>query len=242
MTILFVSDLHLSPERPEVTRAFLGFLQSEASGAKALFVLGDLFEAWIGDDDSCPTGISVQKALKKLTDKGVALFIQHGNRDFFLGKRFMKAAGATLLGDEHLVEYNDQTVLVMHGDTLCTDDIDYIRFRRKIRHPLSKFCLQLLPLNYRQRLANNMRAKSKVANANKPSSIMDVNADAVEMVMSKHQVTTLIHGHTHRPDRHQQENGERIVLGDWHNKGWYLVWDSNGYHLIDFDIRAPSNQ
>ena len=240
MTILFVSDLHLSPERPEVTRAFLHFLQQQASSAKALFVLGDLFEAWVGDDDTCPTGIQVQQAFKQLTDQGVTLFIQHGNRDFFIGKRFMEATGATLLADEHLIEYNDENVLVMHGDTLCTDDIDYIRFRKRIRHPFIKFLLLALPLKLRHKLANTMRAKSKAANANKPSAIMDVNTDAVDAVMSKHQVKTLIHGHTHRPDRHQHTNGERIVLGDWHDKGWYVIWDRNGIELKSFTIAQSS--
>jgi UDP-2,3-diacylglucosamine hydrolase len=236
MAILFISDLHLSPERPEVTRAFLGFLESQAASAKALFVLGDLFEAWIGDDDTCPIGIEVTKAFKQLTDKGVALFIQHGNRDFFIGKRFCKATGAILLADEHLVEYMDDTVLAMHGDTLCTDDVDYIRFRKRIRHPISQFLLLSLPLKYRQKLASGMRAKSKAANANKPSAIMDVNAQAVDSVMSNHQVKTLIHGHTHRPDRHQHSHGERIVLGDWHDKGWYVIWDNNGLELQSFAI------
>ena len=238
MAILFISDLHLSPERPEVTRAFLTFLQQHADSTEALFVLGDLFEAWIGDDDTCATGIEVQEVFKQLTDKGVGLFIQHGNRDFFIGKRFCKATGANLLADEHLVEYMDETVLVMHGDTLCTDDVDYIRFRKKIRHPVSKALLQLLPLTYRQKLANAMRAKSKAANANKPSAIMDVNANAVEAVMTKHCVSTLIHGHTHRPYRHQHENGERIVLGDWHDKGWYIVWDLAGINLNNFNIEV----
>jgi UDP-2,3-diacylglucosamine hydrolase len=236
MAILFISDLHLSPERPEVTRAFLGFLESQAASAEALFVLGDLFEAWIGDDDTCPIGIEVTKAFKQLTDKGVALFIQHGNRDFFIGKRFCKATGAILLADEHLVEYMDDTVLAMHGDTLCTDDVDYIRFRKRIRHPISQFLLLSLPLKYRQKLASGMRAKSKAANANKPSAIMDVNAQAVDSVMSNHQVKTLIHGHTHRPDRHQHSHGERIVLGDWHDKGWYVIWDNNGLELQSFAI------
>ena len=216
----------------------MSFLQQQADSTEALFVLGDLFEAWIGDDDNCATGIEVQEAFKQLTDKGVALFVQHGNRDFFLGKRFCKTTGATLLVDEHLVEYNDKTVLVMHGDTLCTDDVDYIRFRRKIRHPIIKFCLQLLPLKYRQKLATNMRARSKAANANKASAIMDVNTDAVDAVMAKHGVTTLIHGHTHRPARHLHENGERIVLGDWHDKGWYIVWDSTDINLKSFNIET----
>jgi len=236
MALLFISDLHLSPERSAVTRAFLRFLEQKAASAEALFVLGDLFEAWIGDDDTCPIGSEVQSAFKQLTDKGVALFIQHGNRDFFLGKRFMQATGATLLADEHLVEYRGQTALVMHGDTLCIDDVDYIRFRRKIRHPISKFLLQLLPLRFRQKLANNMRARSKAANANKPSEIMDVNADAVDAIMAKHQIKTLIHGHTHRPDRHQHNSGERIVLGDWHNQGWVVIWGNNGFELQSFAI------
>lgn len=238
MAILFISDLHLSPERPEVTRAFLYFLEQHASSAKALFVLGDLFEAWIGDDDTCPTGTQVQQAFKQLTDQGVALFIQHGNRDFFIGKRFLQATGASLLADEHLVEYNDENILVMHGDTLCTDDMDYIRFRKKIRHPISKFLLLALPLRFRQKLANGMRAKSKAANANKPSAIMDVNTDAVDAVMSKHQVKTLIHGHTHRPDRHHHINGERIVLGDWHDKAWYVLWEGNSLELKNFSIKT----
>jgi len=237
MAILFISDLHLSPVRPEVTRAFLSFLEQHTETTEALFVLGDLFEAWIGDDDNCTTGIAVQKAFKQLTDKGVALFIQHGNRDFFIGNRFCKTTGATLLEEEHLVEYNDQSVLVMHGDSLCTDDIDYIRFRKKIRHPISKYLLQSLPLKLRQKLANSMRAKSKAANANKPSAIMDVNNDAVEATLLKHQVKTLIHGHTHRPNRHQHLNGERIVLGDWHDMGWYVVWDANGIDLKNFIIK-----
>jgi UDP-2,3-diacylglucosamine hydrolase len=178
----------------------------------------------------------VTKAFKQLTDKGVALFIQHGNRDFFIGKRFCKATGAILLADEHLVEYMDDTVLAMHGDTLCTDDVDYIRFRKRIRHPISQFLLLSLPLKYRQKLASGMRAKSKAANANKPSAIMDVNAQAVDSVMSNYQVKTLIHGHTHRPDRHQHSHGERIVLGDWHDKGWYVIWDNNGLELQSFAI------
>ena len=236
MAILFISDLHLSPERPVVTRAFLRFLDKQASTAEALFILGDLFEVWVGDDDSCPTGIEVQNGIRQIVNKGVAVFIQHGNRDFLIGKRFARDTGATMLADEHLVEYRDQTALLMHGDTLCTDDVDYIRFRQKIRHPISKFCLQLLPLKYRQKLANKMRAKSKAANANKPSEIMDVNSDAVDRVMSKHQVKTLIHGHTHRPARHAVANGERIVLGDWHDQGWYIVWDNSDLQLKHFDI------
>jgi UDP-2,3-diacylglucosamine hydrolase len=236
MAILFISDIHLSPQRPEVIRAFLRFLDKQASSAEALFILGDLFEAWIGDDDNCPAGIAVRNGIRQLSDKGIGVFIQHGNRDFLLGKQFMQDTGATLLADVHLVEYRDQTALVMHGDTLCTDDVDYIRFRRKVRHPISKFLLQLLPLRFRQKLANNMRARSKAANANKSSKIMDVNTDAVDSIMAKHEIKTLIHGHTHRPARHAVTNGERIVLGDWHDQGWFVIWNKDGFALESFAI------
>ena len=236
MSILFISDLHLAPERPDITRAFLDFLQQQASKASALYILGDLFEAWVGDDDNMPLSLDVQQALKALTETGVKLYIQHGNRDFLLGQRFMATTGATLLADEHIIEYFDHRALVMHGDTLCTDDVDYQRFRRKARHPLYKWVLGLLPLKRRQRLARDWRAKSAAANKNKSSEIMDVNNDAVDAVMTKHTVNVLIHGHTHRPCRHPLASGERIVLGDWDNKGWILKLDKSGYSLNSFAI------
>lgn len=236
MSILFISDLHLSPERPDITRAFLEFLKQQAPKASALYILGDLFEAWVGDDDDMPLSIDVQKALRALTKTGVSLYIQHGNRDFLLGRTFMATTGATLLADEHIIEHFDHRALVMHGDTLCTDDIDYQRFRRKARHPLYKWTLGLLSLKRRQKLARDWRAKSAAANSNKPSEIMDVNIDAVDDAMKKHQVGTLIHGHTHRPNRHPVSLGERIVLGDWDNKGWVLKLDESGYSLNSFEI------
>lgn len=236
MSILFISDLHLSPERPEITRAFLTFLQEQATTAKALYILGDLFEAWVGDDDDTPLCIEVQSALKKLTSSGVDLFIQHGNRDFLIGRKFIANTGAFLLADEHIIEHYNHTALVMHGDTLCTDDVDYQRFRRKARHPLYKWALGLLPLKRRQRLARDWRAKSAAANKNKPSEIMDVNGDAVDRVMKKHGINVLIHGHTHRPNRHPVNYGERIVLGDWEAKGWLLTLDKSGYQLDSFSI------
>lgn len=236
MAVLFISDLHLSPERPAVTRAFLQFLQQQAGAVEALYILGDLFEAWIGDDDNSPLSLEVQQALKQLSDAGVALYIQHGNRDFLLGKRFAANTGATLLADEHIVRHGDNRVLVMHGDTLCTDDLDYQRFRRKARHPIYKWALSLLPLKRRQKIARDWRARSRAANSNKPSAIMDVNADAVDRVMAKHRVDTLIHGHTHRPQRHVLSSGERIVLGDWHDRGWMIQLDSSGCKLQHFDI------
>lgn len=236
MSILFISDLHLSPERPDITRAFFGFLQQQATSASALYILGDLFEAWVGDDDNMSLSIDVQKALKALTETGVKLYIQHGNRDFLLGQRFMANTGATLLADEHIIQHFGHTALVMHGDTLCTDDVDYQRFRRKSRHPLYKWLLSLLSLKRRQKLARDWRAKSAAANKNKSSEIMDVNNDAVDAVMKKHKIKVLIHGHTHRPNRHPVASGERIVLGDWDVKSWILTLNKSGFKLNSFTI------
>jgi UDP-2,3-diacylglucosamine hydrolase len=236
MSILFISDLHLSPERPDITRAFLNFLQQQARRASALYILGDLFEAWVGDDDDMPLSTDVQKALKALTESGISLYIQHGNRDFLLGRRFIANTGAELLADEHIIDHFNHRALVMHGDTLCTDDKDYQRFRRKTRHPLYKWGLGLLPLKRRQKIARDWRAKSAAANSNKPSAIMDVNNNAVDDVMKKHQIATLIHGHTHRPNRHPVTFGERIVLGDWDDKGWVIVLDKDGFTLDNFPI------
>jgi UDP-2,3-diacylglucosamine hydrolase len=238
MSVLFISDLHLSPERPAVTRAFLVFLQNRANQASALYILGDLFEVWIGDDDPTDLAIGVQRAFRELSDAGVALYVQQGNRDFLLGKRFAANTGAQMLGDEHVIEHHGQRALVMHGDSLCTDDLDFQRFRRKSRHPIYKWCLTALPLKRRQKLATNWRAKSMAANSNKASAIMDVNQVAVDSVMVKYGVSTLIHGHTHRPDRHKTPPRERIVLGDWHQYGWALELDDNGYSLKKFSISA----
>jgi UDP-2,3-diacylglucosamine hydrolase len=238
MSVLFISDLHLAPERPAVTRAFLSFLSDRAANAESLYILGDLFEAWIGDDDPSAMAAEVQDALRNLSDSGVNLFIQQGNRDFLLGKRFIKRCGAVMLGDEHIVEYADHRALAMHGDSLCTDDIDYQRFRRKARNPIYKWCLSHLPLKRRQKLATDWRAKSMAANSNKASAIMDVNAQAVATVMDKHDVEVLIHGHTHRPNRHALASGERIVLGDWHDLGWVLCLDESGYNLESFVISS----
>ena len=236
MSVLFISDLHLAPERPAVTRAFLSFLSDRASTAQSLYILGDLFEAWIGDDDPSALAAEVQDALRKLSDSGVDLDIQQGNRDFLLGKRFIKRCAAVLLGDEHIVEYAGHRALAMHGDSLCTDDIDYQRFRRKARNPIYKWCLAHLPLKRRQKIAADWRAKSMAANSNKASAIMDVNSQAVAAVMSKHGVEVLVHGHTHRPNRHALAAGERIVLGDWHDLGWVLCLDAGGFNLESFVI------
>jgi len=240
MSVLFISDLHLAPERPAVTRAFLSFLGDQASQAEALYILGDLFEAWVGDDDPTELAAQVQASLGELSQSGVKLYIQHGNRDFLIGRRFIRRCGAELLADEHLIHYQGQTALVMHGDSLCTDDVDYQRFRRKARNPIYKWCLSHLPLKRRQKLASDWRTKSMSANSNKATAIMDVNSDAVDAVMAKHQVNVLIHGHTHRPDQHLVSEGQRIVLGDWHDLGWVIRMSEEGFDLQSFAIDDPN--
>lgn len=230
MSILFVSDIHLSPQRPTIVRAFLDFLGGRAQEAEALYILGDLFEAWVGDDDPSELATTVKGALAALTSCGVSVFIQRGNRDFTLGQRFARETGATLLADEHLVSDYGTRTLLMHGDSLCTDDEDYQRFRKKSRHPLYLWCLVHLPLKLRQNIATNWRKKSADANSNKASQIMDVNAQAVAAVMAKHNARTLVHGHTHRPDVHQLGDNQRIVLGDWDKYGWCLTLDNHGFN------------
>ncbi|EKE76251.1 UDP-2,3-diacylglucosamine diphosphatase [Gallaecimonas xiamenensis] len=221
--ILFIADLHLSPERPDIFGAFRRFMEQEAPKADRLYVLGDLFEAWIGDDDTSPFNQAVAALFKANAERGVAQFFIHGNRDFLIGKRFAKAAGLTLLPEEAVVDLYGTPALILHGDSLCTLDLGYQAFRRKSRGRFWQWRMQLLPLWLRRRIARKARAKSQASNAMKSDAIMDVTPAEVDKVMARHQVGLLIHGHTHRPNRHQQRLGERIVLGDWYEQGSVLV-------------------
>lgn len=237
MSTLLISDLHLSPERPTVTQAFLDFLKNQAAEANALYILGDLFEAWVGDDDPAPLSREVISALKVLTDSGTHLYVMQGNRDFLLDKRFARETGCTLLPDHYVTQLEGHKVLLLHGDTLCIGDEQYQKFRRKARHPLFRWCLNHLPLKTRQNIATSWRAKSMKVNSNKSDNIMDVTPSEVERVMEEYQVNTMIHGHTHRPNRHDHKNGERMVLGDWHHQGWYIrVTEMSGAELSSFPI------
>ncbi|WIO73166.1 UDP-2,3-diacylglucosamine diphosphatase [Porticoccaceae bacterium LTM1] len=228
MTTLLISDLHLAPERPAITKAFYDFLENEASKAEALYILGDLFEAWVGDDDPSEFLADVISKLRKLSDSGTRLYFLHGNRDFLVGKRFAKAAGCILLPEHHVIDLYGDKVLLLHGDTLCTKDIDYQRFRRKVRNPIGTWLLTRIPLKKRLQIAADWRAKSMQANSNKASNIMDVTPDEVERLLRKYGVSKMVHGHTHRPGRHHHNNGERIVLGDWEDYGWCLRARNNG--------------
>jgi UDP-2,3-diacylglucosamine hydrolase len=238
--ILFISDLHLDGARPDITDQFLTFLSTDARNAQSLYILGDLFETWIGDDDPDLDKRRIQAALRELTASGVLCFVMHGNRDFLIGKRFCKTTGCRLLNDGTIVKVFGQRVLLMHGDTLCTDDHSYQRLRRRMRNPVVQFVLRNLPLSTRNWLAAKLRAGSK-AHIDKAlamqsvATIMDVNDDAVTQAFIAHGVDIMIHGHTHRPAIHSlQINGQagtRIVLGDWYTQGSVLRWDEAGYRL-----------
>lgn len=238
MATLFIADLHLQTEEPAITAGFLRFLQGEARSADALYILGDLFEAWIGDDDPNPLHREIATAIKALAASGVPCYFIHGNRDFLIGKRFAHESGMTLLPEENVLELYGRKVLIMHGDTLCTDDTGYLAFRAKVHTPWIQTLFLALPLFIRNRIAAKMRAGSKAANSNKSMTIMDVNPQAVVEVMEKHRVQWLIHGHTHRPDVHQlTANGEhahRVVLGAWHSEGSMVKVTPEGVELIQF--------
>jgi UDP-2,3-diacylglucosamine hydrolase len=247
VTTLFISDLHLDRERPDITAQFLRFLETESRKAEALYILGDLFEAWIGDDDPDPDKRRVVAALRALTAAGVPVYLIHGNRDFLIGGRFCRDTGVRLLEDGTVVDLYGRRVLLLHGDALCTDDHDYQRLRRIVRNPLVQFVLRRLSLKQRQRLAERMRAGSKAHIASmdmaKPQ-IMDVNAQAVRDTLQKYGVDCMVHGHTHRPAIHDVAvNGgkaNRIVLGDWYEQGSVLRWDRSGYQLASLSSTAPA--
>ncbi|MDG9883631.1 UDP-2,3-diacylglucosamine diphosphatase [Pseudomonas sp. GD04058] len=239
--ILLVSDLHLQEERPDITRAFLDLLATRARDAQALYILGDFFEAWIGDDGMTPFQQSICQALRALSDSGTRVFLMHGNRDFLIGQAFCKAAGCTLLKDPSVVEMGGEPVLLMHGDSLCTRDEAYMKLRRYLRNPLSLWVLRHLPLSTRRKLARKLRSESKAQTRMKANDIIDVTAEEVPRLMQRHGVRTLIHGHTHRPAIHKLtledgSAGRRIVLGDWDRQGWALQVDEQGFQLSPFDF------
>jgi UDP-2,3-diacylglucosamine hydrolase len=238
--ILLISDLHLEEQRPDISRAFVHFLQTRAREAEALYILGDFFEVWVGDDGMSPFQRDIAHALRELSDAGTRIFLMHGNRDFLIGRAFCREAGCTLLKEPSIVQFNGEPVLLMHGDSLCTLDVGYMKLRRLLRNPLSLFILRNLPLSTRHKLARKLRSESRAQTSMKACEIIDVTPDEVPRIMAKHGVRTLIHGHTHRPAVHElQVNGQtarRIVLGDWDKQGWALQVDEQGLHQAPFPL------
>ena len=232
---LFISDLHLDPERPAITTLFLDFLASRAIRSDALYILGDLFEAWIGDDDTSSMNQAVCAGLKACATAGTPVYVMRGNRDFLLGSDFAERSGCTLLEDPTRIDLYGRPALLMHGDLLCTDDTEYMAFRKMVRDPVWQRDLLAKPLDERRQMAQAMRASSREQTGGKPESIMDVNSDAVVRLMTEHHVQRLIHGHTHRPAIHDLDvaghAAQRIVLGDWYEQGSVLVCSPAGCEL-----------
>jgi UDP-2,3-diacylglucosamine hydrolase len=228
MSTLFISDLHLDEARPHIVELFTAFLANHARNADALYILGDLFESWIGDDDDSALGKRVAKATLALRDSGVPVYFMHGNRDFLLGPDYAERAGMTLLPDPTIVELDGERTLLMHGDTLCTDDVEYQKFRTLVRNPQWQAQFIAKSLADRRAFAAQARGESRKHTAAAQAEIMDVNPLAVEAAMRAHGVRRLIHGHTHRPATHRLDidgnAAERIVLGDWYEQSSVLTW------------------
>lgn len=240
---LFISDLHLSAERPETSEQFFRFLSDEATRAQALYVLGDLFEYWAGDDElkdkaGDPLAAEVASGFKALSKDGLKIWIMHGNRDFLVGKEFLAASGAQFLDDPSVIRIAGKRVALLHGDTLCTDDHDYQAWRRIARSEAWQREFLATPLAARHAEIGALREKSKEVVAAKPAEIMDVNQEAVRDVFRHLKLRHMIHGHTHRAARHEHEvDGticERWVLPDWYGRGGYLALDDVGPRLVSF--------
>ena len=236
MTTLFISDLHLDTERPEITALFGRFIDEEARSADALYILGDLFEAWVGDDDPSEAGNYVAGKLRALRDSGVPVYFMRGNRDFLLGDAYAQRAGVTILPDPSVVLLHGKPTLLMHGDTLCSDDVAYQQFRAQTRHPdwQRKFLSQ--PLAARVAFAQQARAasqgrQSELKAQGAMDAITDVTPATVDATFARFGVDTIIHGHTHRPAVHAHPGGKRIVLGDWYEQGSVLRIDASGSQL-----------
>ena len=245
MTTLFISDLHLEADRPEIGEQFLDFLDGEAAEADALYILGDFFEYWVGDDDPDEYYASIKRSLRAFTDSGVPVYFMHGNRDFMIGEAFAAETGVTLLPDPCPLELYGKSVLLSHGDALCTDDVEYQQVRAMTRNPEWQATMLAKPVEERIAIAQQARSQSQERNKTLSESIMDVNSDAVKQTIAEHGVEILLHGHTHRPAIHGIEVNDRIakrvVLGDWYDQGSVLRWDEDGMDLSPMPRQAHPN-
>jgi UDP-2,3-diacylglucosamine hydrolase len=257
MSLFFISDLHLHPSRPEITQAFYDFLSSTAHKAEALYILGDFFEAWLGDDDDTPMYKEVIQRLKDYSlgsgtankeqadnNQPIPVYIMHGNRDFLLGNTFANQANITLLNDPSVIEYHGCSHLLMHGDSLCTKDADYMAFRAMTRTSEWQQKVLSLSLQERREYAKSLRQKSQEMTSLKAEDILDVTPEEVIKKMAEYNVTSFIHGHTHRPNIHaltiNNTSAQRIVLGDWEQKGWYIEITKTQLSLESFNIPTHS--
>ena len=229
----FIADLHLSENRPQLTRLFVDFMQNQAPQGEALYILGDLFDFWIGDDETSPLIDLVQEQICRLSERQIPCYFIHGNRDFLLGKTFAQRCGLQLLPDYQRIDLYGTPTLICHGDTLCTDDVKYQQFRKKVRQKWRQRLFLWLPLKVRLKIAEKIRAQSRADKQYKAAEIMDVNHAAVLQTMEQFNVTRLIHGHTHRQHIHQiPPHFERIVLGDWGETASVLAVTETGYEFV----------
>lgn len=235
MTHYFISDLHLDAQHPKMANGFFGFVKnlqnSDSVHAESLYILGDFFETWVGDDYQDDLSEQIKRSLKELSDSGVTVYFMHGNRDFLMGEQFAKECGGTLLDEGTIITVGDDRALLMHGDSLCTRDIEYMKARQLLRNPLWQADFLSKPMDARVAFAAQARSESQSSQQMKANDIMDVTQADVDSEMTKAGVVRLIHGHTHRPNTHSWEfNGEareRIVLGDWsESKGWMIRWEA----------------
>jgi UDP-2,3-diacylglucosamine hydrolase len=240
MATLFVSDLHLQGDRTPADGLFRRFLGGPAIAAEALYILGDLFEAWLGDDLVLPEYQGILAALRQLTDSGVPVYVMHGNRDFLLGTEFARRTGCTLLADPAVIDLYGRPTLLMHGDLLCSDDLPYQEMRRQIREPRWLAGFMAKPPAERIAFARQLRDTSKEETGRKADYLMDVNAETVAAYMQQHRVGRLIHGHTHRPALHTLPDGsQRLVLGAWEDHGSVLRCDGQGCRLEQYSDEGP---
>lgn len=239
MTTLFVSDLHCEAARPEIGMQFLGFLEGEARSADALYILGDLFESWVGDDDPNPHYAEIRRGLGALARYGVPVYFMHGNRDLLIGEDFAAETGVELLRDPLVVDLYGEPILISHGDAYCTDDTEYQAIRAMTRNPDWQAMMLAKPLEERLAIARQARTDSAARNTSLSEEIMDVNKAAIDAALREAGVTTMLHGHTHRPAAHDFEldgrPAKRIVLGDWYEQGSVVRWDDVGPRLCQLE-------
>lgn len=239
MAIYFISDVHLSVKREDISKRFVSFLERQLDDAEQLYILGDLFDLWLGDDLSPEYYISQLNALRHVVEKGVSVSIMHGNRDFLAGKEFIAQLGCTFINDPLVIDLYGTTTVLTHGDMLCTDDVDYQAFRKEIRKPEAQSAFLSLSPQERIAAAHKYREESISQTAKKSSEIMDVNQDSVAQFMTEHRVKQLIHGHTHRPNKHEfilNENpAVRWVLSDWDKNVKALKWTQEGSEIIEIE-------